>query len=67
MICETCELNYLKTYKYVVIIAKYRDKWILCKHKERNTWETAGGHIGYGIRPAERKKGYAKTMLKMAL
>jgi predicted acetyltransferase len=22
-----------------------------------------GGHIGYGIRPSERQKGYAKTML----
>jgi predicted acetyltransferase len=26
-----------------------------------------GGHIGYGIRPSERKKGYAIQMLKMAL
>lgn len=25
------------------------------------------GHIGYGIRPAERRKGYATVMLKMAL
>ncbi|MCB2299299.1 GNAT family N-acetyltransferase [Clostridium tagluense] len=25
------------------------------------------GHIGYGIRPTERRKGYAKVMLKMAL
>jgi predicted acetyltransferase len=23
--------------------------------------------IGYGIRPSERRKGYAKTMLEMAL
>lgn len=56
MICETCELNYLKTYKYVVIIAKYRDKWILCKHKERNTWETAGGHIELGETPLDAAK-----------
>lgn len=27
----------------------------------------AGGHIGYGIRPSERGKGYAATMLKLAL
>lgn len=27
----------------------------------------AGGHIGYGIRPSERGKGYATTMLKLAL
>jgi predicted acetyltransferase len=26
-----------------------------------------GGHIGYGIRPSERKKGYASLMLSMAL
>lgn len=28
-----------------------------------NTW----GHIGYGVRPTERKKGYATEMLKMTL
>lgn len=27
----------------------------------------SGGHIGYGIRPSERKKGYAETMLALAL
>ena len=26
-----------------------------------------GGHIGYGVRPSERKKGYAAEMLKRAL
>ena len=26
-----------------------------------------GGHIGYSVRPSERKKGYAKIMLNMAL
>ncbi len=26
-----------------------------------------GGNIGYGIRPSERKKGYATEMLKLAL
>ena len=28
-----------------------------------NTW----GHIGYGVRPSERRKGYATEMLKMML
>lgn len=26
-----------------------------------------GGHIGYGIRPSERQKGYASLMLKLGL
>lgn len=28
---------------------------------------SVGGHIGYGIRPSERKKGYAKIMCRLAL
>ncbi len=27
----------------------------------------AGGHIGYGIRPSERRKGYATKLLKLSL
>ncbi|MFD1177843.1 GNAT family N-acetyltransferase [Paenibacillus puldeungensis] len=27
----------------------------------------SGGHIGYGIRPSERRRGYATTLLKLAL
>ena len=26
-----------------------------------------GGHIGYGVRPSERRKGYATEILRMAL
>lgn len=29
--------------------------------------EKFGGHIGYSVRPGERRKGYAKRMLQMAL
>jgi predicted acetyltransferase len=27
----------------------------------------AGGHVGYGIRPTERRKGYATQLLKLSL
>lgn len=27
----------------------------------------AGGHIGYGIRPSERRKGYATKLLALSL
>jgi 8-oxo-dGTP diphosphatase len=35
----------LKNYKYVVTFARYNNKWIICKNKNRDTWETSGGHI----------------------
>ena len=30
--------------KYAVIVALYQNKWVFCKHKERNTYEIPGGH-----------------------
>lgn len=34
--------------KFAVISAKYKDKWIFVRHKERTTWEIAGGHREQG-------------------
>ena len=30
--------------KYAVIVSKYKDNWVFCKHKDRDTWEVPGGH-----------------------
>ncbi len=30
--------------KFAVIISKSDGKWVLCKHKERDTYEVPGGH-----------------------
>ncbi len=30
--------------KYAVIAARYQNKWVFCKHKDRNTYEIPGGH-----------------------
>lgn len=30
--------------KFAVIISKSKGKWVLCRHKERNTYEIPGGH-----------------------
>lgn len=38
---ETAEDRLLK---FAVIISKHNGKWVLCKHKERDTYEIPGGH-----------------------
>lgn len=34
--------------KFAVIISKYGNKFVYCKHKERDTFEIPGGHREYG-------------------
>ena len=37
------------------------------RHELTEHLRNAGGHIGYGIRPSERKKGYATKLLQLSL
>lgn len=37
--------------KYAVILAKYKEKYIFVRHRERETWEFPGGHIELGESP----------------
>ena len=30
--------------KFAVILSKHKDKWVFCKHKQRDTYEIPGGH-----------------------
>ena len=39
--CETVEDSKLK---FAVILARHDGKWVLCKHRERDTYEAPGGH-----------------------
>ena len=46
----------LSGYRFVVIFARYRNKWLYSRHRERDTWETAGGHIEPGETPLDAAK-----------
>ena len=39
--------------KYAVIVAQYHGKWILCRHKDRKTWEIPGGHREMNEKPEQ--------------
>ena len=49
--------------KFAVIIAKSAGKWVLCKHKERTTYEVPGGHReeGESIEESARRELYEET------
>ncbi len=48
---------------YAVIAARYQDKWILCRHRKRTTWEIPGGHreIGEAIEEAAYRELQEET------
>ncbi len=37
------------------------------RHELNDHLRKYGGHIGYGVRPSQRRKGYASEMLRLAL
>ncbi|GAB6926279.1 GNAT family N-acetyltransferase [Paenibacillus sp. JCM 10914] len=37
------------------------------RHELTESLMNSGGHIGYGIRPSERRKGYATNLLQLSL
>lgn len=53
MKCTVYPLHTLGQYRFVVILARHQGRWILCQHRERTTWETAGGHIEAGETPLQ--------------
>jgi 8-oxo-dGTP diphosphatase len=56
MQCKVYELDALQEYRYVVVLSRYCGKWLLSKHKNRDTWETQGGHIEAGESPLDAAK-----------
>ena len=56
MECKICSFNTLGNYVFADVVALYKGKWLLCRHKNRITWETQGGHIENGETPLEAAK-----------
>ena len=49
--------------KFAVIMARYRDGWLFCRHKQRTTWEIPGGHreSGEAIDDTARRELFEET------
>lgn len=49
--------------KFAVIVSKYNEQWVLCKHKERSTLECPGGHreIDENIDTTARRELWEET------
>ena len=56
-------LGTLAPCKYVVVCGRFENKWLLSRHKKRDTWETQGGHIEEGETPldAARRELYEES------
>ena len=55
-VVRTDDLGELGDYEFVVIFARYESKWLYCRAKERDVFETAGGHIEQGEIPLDAAK-----------
>ena len=66
--CRIYPLGYLERYKCTVICSHYKGKWVLSRHKKRDTWETQGGHIEEGETPLEcaRRELFEESGIKDA-
>ncbi len=49
--------------KFAVIAAIYKNQWIYCRHRERNTFEIPGGHreVGETIIETAKRELYEET------
>jgi 8-oxo-dGTP diphosphatase len=49
--------------KFAVILARTQEKWVFCKHRERDTFEIPGGHreVGEDILTTAKRELYEET------
>lgn len=66
---ETVPSNFVQSTQFIYVreIDNKLVGMIQVRHYFNDFLEKYGGHIGYSVRPSERKKGYAGFMLKECL
>lgn len=49
--------------KFAVIVSRYNQQWVFCKHKQRNTYEVPGGHreVGEDILTTAKRELFEET------
>ena len=55
-ICKKLALGAVKAPRFVVVLSHQEGKILLSRHRQRQTWETQGGHIEPGETPLEAAK-----------
>lgn len=53
MLCRIFDMDETRAYKYVVVFSRYQGRLLLSRHKNRDSWETQGGHIEPGETPGQ--------------
>lgn len=51
--CRVAPLGKMADYVFVVVVSEFQGKLMLSRHRDRDTWETQGGHIESGETPLE--------------
>lgn len=65
---DTCPSHLVPAHTYFLVLENKRIIGAVnIRHYLNDYLLNFGGHIGYGIRPSERRKGYAALMLSLAL
>ena len=66
--CRMHPLGELDDYNFVIVCTRYRDAWLLSRHRDRTTFETQGGHIEEGESPMEaaRRELYEESGVRQA-
>lgn len=61
--CTVAPLDTLAPYKFVVVCSRLNGQWLLSRHRQRDTFETQGGHIEPSETPldAARRELYEES------